>query len=348
MAVIAIAVLIGAVAVVGSVTLRSNDAPPTAGSSLAAVASAGTSGSAAPSESASTAATATPASSPTPSPTIAATTSPAATPVHVPLPSLLAAIGDSYTQAWSVSPSYAGHDNTQFSWVLGTAGNDGVSSLLERFRALGASPAVVDAATSGRTMSDALRQANLVVAAANRLGSGKTAYVTFELGTNDLCALPQPLTDPAVFQTQLHAAMAALTAGLPAGSRILMLPVPDFAHFHAITQADPAAKAYLALPANRDLCPPYLGLDATVSTATADSYLARYDASLKAACQAVNAKAGARGRLYCSYNQALLADSNFTIGDLSLWDRFHPSISGQAKMAADAWAADIWSTWPRH
>jgi len=84
--------------------------------------------------------------------------------------------------------------------VIGTAQGDGVLSLLERFRALGASPAVIDAATSGKKMSDAPRQADEVVAAARKLGSDKTAYVTFELGTNDLCASPDAMTDPADFE----------------------------------------------------------------------------------------------------------------------------------------------------
>jgi len=74
-----------------------------------------------------------------------------------------------------------------YSWVLGTGVNDGVFSLLERFQALGASPTVVDAATSGKKIADAVRQARLVVAAAKQLPTGATVFVTFELGTNDLC-----------------------------------------------------------------------------------------------------------------------------------------------------------------
>jgi len=98
-------------------------------------------------------------------------------------------------------------------------------------------------------MNDALRQTNLVVAAARKLQTGRTAYVTFELGTNDLCASPDPMTTPAAFQTQLQAAIAALKEGLPTGSRVLMLAVPDFHHFYDITQANAAARAQIEPPA---------------------------------------------------------------------------------------------------
>ncbi|MGD0248773.1 MAG: SGNH/GDSL hydrolase family protein, partial [Candidatus Limnocylindrales bacterium] len=209
--------------------------------------------------------------------------------------------------------------------------------------ALGASPQVVDAATSGKKMVDAQRQASLVVDAARNLKPGQTAYVTFELGTNDLCSAPAPMTDTEEFEAELGTAVATLRAGLPAGSRILMLPVPDFPHFREITQADPASRAYLALPKNANRCPPYLGTSSPSAIDTANRYLAEYDTSLEAVCDDINAHEARTGLLYCTYDAAALADSDFTIRDLSTWDCFHPSLSGQAKIAQNAWQADIWS-----
>lgn len=279
-------------------------------------------------------------SAPTPAPTPSATPSPTPAPTAPPLPVLLGAIGDSYSQAWSVSPAYP-RDHTQFSWVIGTDKN--VNSLLARFRALGATPTVVDAATSGKTMADANRQAQLVVAAAAKLSPGRTAYVTFELGTNDLCASPDPMTDPTEFENQLQSAVATLRAGLPAGSRILMLPVPDFPHFREITQANDAAKANLAEPANLNRCAPYLGLSSPTAIAAGQYYLAQYDAALKRACDDIDANDGATGRLNCTYDAGMLAGSDFVIGDLSTADYFHPSISGQGKLAEAAWRAGVWA-----
>ena len=273
----------------------------------------------------------------------AASASPLATAATVPLPALLAAIGDSYSQAWSVSPKYL-YDHPQFSWVVGTNSNDGVSSILERLKVLGASPTVVDAATSGRKMSDAARQAGLVAAAAEILPAGKTAYVTFELGTNDLCASPAFMTDPAVFRDHLQAAMTILKTGLPTGSRILMLSIPDFPHFREITQADAAAKALLSERNNLNRCAPYLGTFSESALTRSNAYLGEYDAALKAACADIDTHPGKAGRLHCTYNVGLLAETDFTIKDLSTADYFHPSLSGQARMAVNAWRADIWST----
>ena len=335
----AVALLAGLVVVGGGILTGSAGSPTPGGSSPAAVSTTttpGTTGAATGLATSGPTASRAPSHAPSPSPR------PSSTAVGAPLPALLAAIGDSYTQAWSVSPNYL-YDHIQFSWAIGTDKNDGVFSLLERFRALGASPTVVDAATSGKKMDDAQRQADLVVAAARMLAPGKTAYVTFELGTNDLCPSPYPMTDPADYQTQLQTAIATLRAGLPAGSRILMLSIPDFPHFHDITDASPAAKAKLALPPS-DQCTPYLGTNGPSDRSTADVYLAQYDASLKAACDDINAHEGTTGRLHCTYNAALLADSDFTIKNLSTVDYFHPSLSGQAKMAADAWRADIWAS----
>jgi lysophospholipase L1-like esterase len=326
-----VVILLAALAVVGAGPFGAAEPSPTFSSAQPADASPTISTDATKSGAAASGSPVTPV--PTPSPT-AAPTAPA-------LPSLLGAIGDSYSQAWSVSPDYL-FDHPQFSWVVGTDKSDGVTSLLERFRALGGSPAVVDAATSGKKINDALRQANLVVAAAKKLAAGQTAYVTFELGTNDICASPDFMTDPAAFAAQLQSAVGALRAGLPAGSRILILPVPDFPHFREITLADDAARQLLALPANLNRCAPYLGTSSASALIKANDYLSQYDADLKAACDDIDANEAATGRLYCTYNAALLADSDFTIDDLSTVDYFHPSLSGQAKMAEDAWRAGIW------
>jgi hypothetical protein len=121
-----------------------------------------------------------------------------------------------------------------------------------------------------------------------------------------------------------------------------MLAVPDFHHFYDITQANAASKAQLAESKNQYQCSPYLGNGSRLTLDAADAIRAQYNASLKAACDGINANDGSGGPLHCTYNEALLADSDFVIGDLSTYDYFHPSLSGQARMAADAWDADVW------
>jgi lysophospholipase L1-like esterase len=275
---------------------------------------------------------ATPTPTPTPAPTVA---------LH--LPTMLAAIGDSYSQGWSVSSAYK-HDHPQFSWVVGYAKRDGVYSLRERFEALGDKLTVADAATSAKKMSDAGRQARAVAAAAANLPAGSTVYVTFELGINDLC--DNPMTDLATFEAQLRAATTTLEAGLPAGSRILMLSVPDFRHFYAITQANAAARYALSLRINSQNCAPFLGSSTPYTMAQADSMLAAYNSILYRVCDEIEATDGPSDRLHCTHNEALLSERDFTIRDMSTVDYFHPSITGQARMAAAAWKAGYWAGVP--
>ena len=299
--------------------------------------STGSTDSTAPSNTPPDSATQTPGPSPTLLPTPAPTPPPAGSP---PLPAMLAAIGDSYTQAWSVSPAYL-HDHPGYSWVIGGAKGDGVFSLRERFEALGDKVLTVGAAKSGTKMSDAPRQATRVVSYARSLPGGATAYVTFELGTNDLC--DNPPTDPAAFEAQLRSAVSILRSGLPSGSRILMLSIPDFSHFYDITQADAGAAAKLALPASADICPPFLGTDSPLTLQAAREILTAYDGILARVCGEIEAGDGKSGRLHCTGNEAQLSESDFTIANLSTVDYFHPSLSGQARMAEAAWNAGPWA-----
>jgi lysophospholipase L1-like esterase len=286
---------------------------------------------------------ATPTSTPTSTPTATTSTPTAATSatpdVPPPLPAMLAAVGDSYSQAYSVAPGSL-YDHPQYSWVVGTAKSDGVTSLLEHLRAAGASPTVVDAATSGKKMVDAPRQALEVVAAAANLEPGKTVYVTFELGTNDLC--DDPKTSIADFTDQLDTAIETLQVGLPRGSRLLMMAVPDFRHFRDITQADPVTKAAFLEARNASRCAPFLGANSQVSLEDAGAILDGYNAALEAACARLNSATGASAHLQCTWNLDLLSERDFGVMDLSRVDYFHPSLSGQAKMAAAAWKADVW------
>jgi lysophospholipase L1-like esterase len=275
-----------------------------------------------------------------PSPTPASTATAAPISKSPALPTMLAAIGDSYSQAWSVSTAYK-RDHPQFSWVVGTAKKDGVFSLRERFEALGDPVKVYDAATSGVKMSDALRQAQGVVGAAQGLPAGSTVYVTFELGINDLC--DQPMTTAANLDAQLRAALEVLRAGLPHGSRILVLPVPDFARFSTITAGNSAARALFARRAYSSTCAPFLGTRGTVSLPAAKAMLSAYDSSLSGVCSWIEANDGPSDKLHCRTAMGSLADSDWTIADLSTVDYFHPSLAGQARLADAAWKAGDWS-----
>jgi hypothetical protein len=125
-----------------------------------------------------------------------------------------------------------------------------------------------------------------------------------------------------------------------------MLSVPDFSHFYDITQADPPAKAALNQVANSRNCPPFLGSDSPYTMQEAEATLASYDSILVGVCSEIDATDGPSNKLHCRSDATLLAERDFEIKDLSTYDYFHPSLSGQAKMAEAAWKVGYWSTVP--
>jgi hypothetical protein len=78
----------------------------------------------------------------------------------------------------------------------------------------------------------------------------------------------------------------------------------------------------------------------------AEATLASYDSILVGVCSEIDATDGPSNKLHCRSDATLLAERDFEIKDLSTYDYFHPSLSGQAKMAEAAWKVGYWSTVP--
>jgi lysophospholipase L1-like esterase len=274
------------------------------------------------------------------------------------LPGAIASIGDSLSVAFDVEPGRFGPAR-EHSWVVGTDPADGVLSHHERLRALGASGlAVVDAAREGARIADAARQATLVVRGAADLVPGAEVYVTFELGANDIChGGVADMTPPARFAASLRAALAVLRdgttvdgrsiPGLPAGSRLLVLSVPDVLQLRDLFAGNARARAIYT---EFGVCRAALGADRTADElAAVAARLRAYDRILVEACDALAAAAadGADG-LDCRHDlggspAASLAGATVTADDISTLDYFHPSLLGQARIAEGAWSAGYWS-----
>ena len=125
-----------------------------------------------------------------------------------------------------------------------------------------------------------------------------------------------------------------------------MLAVPDFPHFRDITQADPAARArspaaepepLRAVSGHEQRPRPRPRPTTTCPSTTPPS---------RSTCDDIDANEGATGRLYCTYNAALAGRLRLHRHGPEHVDYFHPSLSGQAKMAEDAWRADVWASMP--
>ena len=72
----------------------------------------------------------------------------------------------------------------------------------------------------------------------------------------------------------------------------------------------------------------------------------KYDEILERVCAETEASYGPSDTLHCTASRTSLSLRDFRIGDLSAYDLFHPSYSGQAKIAAAAWRMSPWANLP--
>ena len=275
-----------------------------------------------------------PAARPSGAPFATPVPTPVLTPPPAELPALVGAIGDSLTVAVNAEPRFG--DQPQHSWVLGDDPDDGVDSHLERLRAFGADPDAVMAARPGAAIATAVGQARRVVARTPADGVG---YVTFELGANDICAPSlEASTDPTVFADAVGAAFAVLADGLPPGSTLLVLSVPDVTRLREVLEDVPQATS---LHRQYGVCTSVLG--ETVALDGIRERIAAYNAALVAACEGL-----AGSSLDCRHDltgppSGSLFGAEFGLEELSSLDYFHPSLHGQARIAQVSWQLTPWA-----
>jgi hypothetical protein len=259
-----------------------------------------------------------------------------ATPPPAQLPALVGAIGDSLTVAVNATPRFG--EQPEHSWILGDAPADGVESHLERLRAFGTDPTPVMAARSGAQVAAAVAQATAVIEAARELPPGEIAYVTFELGANDVCAPSlDAATAPDAFAAAAEAAFAVLAEGLPPGSLLLVLSVPDVTRLPAVIEdVDRATE----LHRQYGVCQNVLGDD--VALEPVRERVVAYNAALVAACEAVEGSPVEFRHDLSGQPSSSLFGAAFELADLSGLDFFHPSLQGQARIADVLWRLTPW------
>jgi lysophospholipase L1-like esterase len=243
-----------------------------------------------------------------------------------PLPDSMAAIGDSITQAVDVCCFYGnwpGH-----SWSTGYVPFDGIASHYEHLRAL--NPAIRgnrwNNAVSGAQMADAPGQARRTVAQG-------AEYVTILMGANDLCGWDGTLTPTATFQAQFAEALDILRTGLP-NSRVFVASIPNLHQLWSILRTDPLAQAVWQAAG---ICPSMLNF--FNSPADRQAVIDRereFNDVLRDVC--------ATWSTNCRFDDYLTYDYEFTKDMVSRLDFFHPSLRGQATLAALTWQASWWGS----
>jgi lysophospholipase L1-like esterase len=245
-----------------------------------------------------------------------------------PLPDSMAAVGDSISQATSSAGSL-GADAPQNAWSTGTSGT--VNSHYLRLVAAGApiSGQNHNRSVSGAKMGDLAGQMQTVVSLA-------PDYVTVLMGGNDLCTdTVSQMTDTQVFRDQFAAAMSTLTVGSPTTS-VYVVSIPNVHQLWNLFKGNWWARLVWS---SAGICQSLLANPTSTQQADVDrreSVRQRniaYNAALAEVCaQYAN----------CRFDGNAVFNTTFTTGDVS-GDYFHPSVAGQAKLAAVSWAAGF--TW---
>ena len=247
------------------------------------------------------------------------------------LPDTMAAVGDSITQAASSAGSL-GVDAPQNSWATGTSST--VNSHYLRLLALRApiSGANHNLSVSGAKMAGLDAQMQNVSAL-----SPKADYLTVLIGGNDVCTdTAAEMTSVLAFRDQLDAAMATLKAGSP-NTDVYMVSIPDVYQLWSLFKGDFWARFIWSVG---DVCQSLLANP--TSTQQVDVQRRQqvrqrnidFNTQLAQACAAFGS--------HCRFDANAVFNTQFTTSDVS-GDYFHPSVAGQAKLAAVTWTAGY--TW---
>jgi lysophospholipase L1-like esterase len=237
-------------------------------------------------------------------------------------PSSITALGDSITTAYD---SGGFGNNFANSWSTGT--NPFVNSLY--LRILAAHSRIrgknTNLAVSGAKMVNLNAQASQV--------ARRTEYITILMGANDVCTPSvATMTDAATFQSQFDTAMQTLSKKAPK-ARIYVLSIPDIYNLWSILKDNSSARTAWSL---FNICQSMLANP--LSTAQADidrrNTVREHNLNLNLQLQQVCAAYS-----QCTFDNNAVFNTAFVASDVSTIDYFHPSLSGQTKLAAVAWTA---------
>lgn len=228
----------------------------------------------------------------------------------------VAVLGDSISRGYN---SCGVGECLPFVWSTGS--NPYFQSLADRIAVDNGTPvARYNDAVSGARMEHLNGQAQVAV-------TQQPDLVTIEMGGNDVCRSNVSLmTETGVYQQQFRAAMDTLTSGAPS-ARILVLSVPDVYLLWDIFKANPTAQfvwstfnVCRALTAN--------------PTSTDPADVARRDAVRQQVVE-YNKRLAQNCAKYpqCTFDDNAVFNAGFVASDIT-FDFFHPSIQGQAKLAA--------------
>jgi lysophospholipase L1-like esterase len=245
-----------------------------------------------------------------------------------PLPRSIASTGDSITRAYNTG-WFPYVDNPSASWSTGT--NSTVRSHYTRLLAL--QPLIkghaYNDAKSGAKMTDLAGQMTTVA-------SQRVDYVTVLMGGNDICTSSESaMTSVTNFRAQFTTAMNTVTSSSPR-TLVYVTSIPNVYNLWSVLKDNSTARAVWAL---FGVCQSMLANPLSTAQADVDRrarVLQRevdFNTVLEQVC-------GLYSR--CRWDGGAVFGTTFLAADVTTRDYFHPSISGQAKLAAVSWSAGYW------
>ena len=242
---------------------------------------------------------------------------------------VMAALGDSITQASMTCSSLVNCPAN--SWATGSTTS--VNSHLLRLRAT----AAPDNAVGYNNAVAGAASGALNSQAAKAVTQG-AQYVTIEIGANDACTKTVgAMTPTATFKTNVQNALVTLSTSA-AAPQVFIASVPNLLRMYEVNKSSASARLTWAL---LGICKSMLANPTSTKAVDVERRAAvqqrvnEYNQALAEACAAYS---------WCRYDGGAVANYAFTRSDISTRDYFHPSLSGQANLAAITWPKTQWAS----
>jgi lysophospholipase L1-like esterase len=244
------------------------------------------------------------------------------------LPRTMAATGDSITRAYNTG-WFPYVDNPAASWSSGSDAR--VHSHRLRLQdLLSGAVATYNDGRSGAKMADLAGQMQAAV-------SQKAQYVTVLMGANDVCTSSEAtMTTVAAFTQQFTTAMDTITTGTP-NAVVYVVSIPNVYHLWEIYKDSWLARSVWT---TAGICQSMLANPGSTAQSDVDRRARvskrnqEFNAALEAVCDSYR---------QCQFDGYAVFNTMFARSDVTTRDYFHPSVSGQAKLAEVTWLAGPWS-----
>ncbi len=245
-----------------------------------------------------------------------------------PYPRSMAATGDSITRAFNTG-FFPYVDNPSASWSTGTNGT--VRSHYSRILQ-------VQSSIAGHAYNDAKSGAKMVDLAGQMASAAtqRVDYVTVLIGGNDICTSSESsMTSVAAFQSQLMNAMNTITSHSPS-TRVYVISIPNVYNLWSVFKDSFTARTVWSL---FGVCQSLLANPLSAAQADVDrrARVRQREIDFNGVLQSVCAQ-----YVRCRYDGGAAYGTTFLASDVTSRDFFHPSVAGQAKLAAVTWSAGYW------